>query len=286
MELSVYKGFHICEKGHSHKVKGLPCQDAANHLIGNGYAIAAVSDGHGGEKYFRSAVGSRSAVDVAIRCLQGFLEGDKESLIGVPEERRDEILKSLAEQIIISWQVEIEKNFAEHPLEQQEKDVCAKYDIPIDSFQAHFYGATLLYTCITPDYSFTSQIGDGACVYFFSEGDPEIPTCLEDSRLGFGVTTSMSDSSPIGNFHHHFLPVSEGLTKAVFLYTDGVVDSYERMSFLTDFNRRVLDEMNKDEKNAKNALADWLPKLSEQGSQDDVSIAGVYIYGESEGQKI
>ena len=284
----MYSGFAIRQRGQSHIAKGILCQDGARYhidTVGDGYAIAAVSDGHGGEKYFRSRVGAFVAVHEAIVCLREFLAKHRQSLIDV--ERREKRLKGIEGHIISHWRGKLETFFAKSPLKQHEKDICDKHGILPDIFQAQFYGATLLYACMTPDYSFASQIGDGACVFIDADGKPEIPDSLADSRLGFGLTTSLCDTNAADNFRRHFVSATEGGSpKAVFLYTDGVVDSYERASFLTDFNRSVFDEMNKDKKNAVAQLRDWLPKLSQQGSQDDVSMAGVYRHDDAEGQEV
>ena len=285
----MYRGFAISQRGASHIAKETPCQDAADYVVGDGYAVAAVSDGHGGEKYFRSACGSQFAVAETLRCLQEFLKNYGESLINTTKEGQHELLKHLSARIISAWQDEIKKHFANQPLAPHEQDICSKYDIPAD-FQSYFYGATLLYACITPDYSFASQIGDGACVFFDTDTHPGMPAELEDARLGFSLTTSLCDAAAIDNFRHHFISAAAdppwGLPKAVFLYTDGVVDSYERASFLAGFNRSVFDEMNKDEENTKAQLEHWLPELSAQGSQDDVSMAGVYRHDDAEGQEV
>lgn len=282
----MYQGFNTKIIGYSHNEKGIPCQDAVSYIVSCEFAIVAASDGHGGEKYFRSGEGAKIAVEVAIRCVQEFLKTNKKGLVGVSKEEWDRQLKHIAKRTILAWQTEIEKHFNEHPLEQHEKELCVTYDMVPDNLQAQFYGATLLYACLTPEYSFASQIGDGACVFFDAEANPEIPAALEDSRLGFGLTTSLCDSNAIDNFRHHFKDASEGLPKAIFLYTDGIVDSYEPTSFLEAFNRKVLAEMRKDRKEAKAALTSWLPQLSEQGSQDDVSMAGIYTLDDSIGERI
>ena len=272
--MNVYNGFAISQPGYSHQVKELPCQDAADCEVGDDYAIAAVSDGHGGERYFRSDVGAKLAVEMAIRLLHLFLKNYRDSLKNVDE--RDKRLQFVAGEIINKWRSEIEKHFTAYPLNETERKICAQYDISPDTFQPYFYGATLLYTCMTPHYSFASQIGDGACVFLFTDRNPEIPDSLKDQRLGFGVTTSLSDSNAIENFYHHFRDTSVGLPKAVFLYTDGIVDSYEKNSFLMEFNKTVYFKINENKEITEKQLQEWLPIMSERGSRDDVSMAGVY----------
>lgn len=50
---------HFCQ-GESHKATGKVCQDYAMCSTDNGIAVAVLSDGHGGSRYFRSDVGSKT----------------------------------------------------------------------------------------------------------------------------------------------------------------------------------------------------------------------------------
>lgn len=60
---------HSCQ-GESHKSSGKPCQDASFAVNREAYAMAIVSDGHGGPRYFRSDKGSAFAVEAAKIVLQ------------------------------------------------------------------------------------------------------------------------------------------------------------------------------------------------------------------------
>ena len=62
-----FSGFAVSVRGASHEDSGTPCQDSARVLITDKLAVAAVSDGHGSEKHFRSASGSEMAARVALR---------------------------------------------------------------------------------------------------------------------------------------------------------------------------------------------------------------------------
>ncbi|MBR4504145.1 MAG: protein phosphatase 2C domain-containing protein [Candidatus Methanomethylophilaceae archaeon] len=56
--------------GKSHYACGLPCQDSSGCISDEWFSAAAVSDGHGGSRYFRSNVGSRIAVDCALEAVR------------------------------------------------------------------------------------------------------------------------------------------------------------------------------------------------------------------------
>ena len=81
-------------QGSEHIKTGRPCQDftraMTNHL--STYAYALVADGHGGEKYFRSAEGSRIAVLSAVEEMYKVL---KELLFHIKKKEANVIDKSL-----------------------------------------------------------------------------------------------------------------------------------------------------------------------------------------------
>ena len=69
-----FSGFAASVRGASHEENGTPCQDSARVFISDRLAVAAVSDGHGSEKHFRSDAGSEMAARIAIRSVMDFCE--------------------------------------------------------------------------------------------------------------------------------------------------------------------------------------------------------------------
>ena len=57
------KSFAVSVQGYGHKIKEICCQD--NSLVYNAddYILISVCDGHGGESYFRSQIGSKIGVE-------------------------------------------------------------------------------------------------------------------------------------------------------------------------------------------------------------------------------
>lgn len=63
---------------------------------------------------------------------------------------------------------------------------------------------------------------------------------------------------------------------ALTVCTDGVADSFAKDKY-GDFIRKIKNNLlEHDEKSVNIELQDFLPKLSEQGSGDDVSLAGIF----------
>ena len=70
--------FHFCQ-GESHKSTEKPCQDCAYAESTDSLSMAIVSDGHGGERYFRSQFGSRFAVEITKEAIRHFVTSMAES---------------------------------------------------------------------------------------------------------------------------------------------------------------------------------------------------------------
>ena len=71
-------------KGNGHYASGVECQDcnsfSEKDFLDKDVKVIALSDGHGGTPYFRSAIGSRYAVDIAKEVVTDFIEQHKELL--------------------------------------------------------------------------------------------------------------------------------------------------------------------------------------------------------------
>ena len=65
--------YSFCE-GESHRLCNKPCQDYAYADSSEGLSMAIVSDGHGGERYFRSDIGSKFIVNIAKEAIRSFVE--------------------------------------------------------------------------------------------------------------------------------------------------------------------------------------------------------------------
>lgn len=287
--------------GDSHIKTGKPCQDCARSISNDLYSMAIVSDGHGGERYFRSNIGAeyavkitRSAVDSFVREMndrQICLFKDKpfttsDCGIDKTNEKVFDALRWLFSSIICQWNIAITEHALDNGLSKWELEyVEKKY---LDEFEnrrkeedASFektYGCTLMAYVQTPDYWFAFQIGDGKCVSLTKVSDKlecskPIPW---DERCFLNKTTSLCDSQAIDNFR--FCYQGDGnFPVAVFLGSDGIDDTYGDedglYNFYVELYKIILQQGGKE---AKKELKRTLPIISERGSKDDMSIACVY----------
>ncbi len=136
------------------------------------------------------------------------------------------------------------------------------------------YGTTLIAFARTPLYWFAFQIGDGKCLtcdrnMVWTEPIPW------DCRCFLNVTTSLCSSNPIPEFRFAFN--GEGVfPAAIIMGSDGIDDSWLTMPNLQNFYSQLLNTFATEGKEITiKELDEYLPKLSEKGSRDDMSIAGI-----------
>lgn len=266
-------------RGHTHQKEAKPLQDycAVTTDKLKTYAYALVADGHGGEKYFRSDKGSEIAVHCAVECTNSIL---KQIFTYIPGKKRifiEKNLELLCVKISIKWKEAVIKHFNENPLTENEKEKCrnlklsfplTEEDIPV------LYGSTLLEAVYFEIFNFwfALQIGDGKCGVIKNDDTVVFPEELENEKLGFGVTTSLcsKDAATEFRFAYGFEKIN-GIT----VMSDGMSDSFD-ICKLPDFISNLKNNTVNDSEKTLSELQGFLPVLSEQGSGDDISIAGIF----------
>ena len=273
--------FALKAQGVSHIEKDIPCQDSADAIFGlnNTIGIACVADGHGGNKYFRSDRGSNFAVSIALRSLADFYGSvaikktaffdRKISNEDIKKIDMQSKLKQLEANIIYKWRNAVLEDLKKYPLTEAETETCN--DNHIQGDDPVIYGTTLLAALVSDCLWFVMHIGDGLCVVLENEEKIFCPI-KGDERLAFGRTTSLCDMDSINNFRESYgFSQILGLTVA----TDGMADSFEPDKYL-QFNKELYDKFSLFPVRTEAELKGFLPKISERGSRDDISIAGIF----------
>lgn len=294
---------HSCQ-GESHRANNKPCQDASRAEIirENKMAICIVSDGHGGEQYFRSQFGSQFLVDITFDKVQKFSDGmsDKRLLNGKPltqigtnsktsflsneETKIDEQFRQLFRSIKAEWIIQICKHAKSVPANEWEKShIKPQYLSRLEEQKdlEQIYGATLMAYVKTPDFWFAFHLGDGKIIMFDDEGNGSEPV-IWDKDCFLNLTTSICNTDAIDRFRYTYQGDGH-FPFAVFLGSDGIDDTFTDGEPLYDFYRGILQEINNtDDVRVQNYLKSDLPLLSARGSKDDMSIAYYYDEGSLE----
>ena len=173
--------------GDSHIKAGKPCQDYARSMTNELCSMAIVSDGHGGERYFRSNIGSEYAVKITRKAIDEFVKEmnnqeaclfenkaftTSESDTEKTNEKINQALRWLFSSIICQWNIAITEHALNNGLSKWELEhVDEKYLTEFenkrketDSTFEKTYGCTLMAYVHTSSYWFAFQIGDGKCV--------------------------------------------------------------------------------------------------------------------------
>lgn len=276
--------------------------------------MAVVCDGHGGDSYVRSDVGSSIAVDIAKEKIIHFVESlpvdffkNKRSAVSAmplcdPREsskghRKETSELSESELDLLKQNVryikesqvypDIEKRFRHlfKDIYESWKTAIAKdvQDRPFSKKEKEkigalriekAYGTTLIAVVKTPDYWFAFQLGDGK-LYACDELMRWTEPVPWDCNCFLNMTTSLCDKSPVEEFRYAF--DGSGVFPIAFvLGSDGVDDTFVKQELIHKFYSNLLCVFNDTEKDeAINLLEKHLANLSERGSHDDMSVAAI-----------
>ncbi len=199
--------------GAAHQASGLPNQDAvAAHQIQDGL-VAAVSDGHGHYRHFRSARGSELAAGVACQAAEELAArlDDFETA----EQIESEVLGTLVPAITSRWRAAVRDDLAADPFTTEEEAARAPGD---DALIA--YGATLLLAIAWRKWLVLTQIGDGDVVCIRPDGRALLPV-PGDPSLDGRQTTSLCGPRADAEFRAGVVNTALTPLLGVLLATDG-----------------------------------------------------------------
>ncbi len=269
---SGYKGYNFTVIGASHKKSRKPCQDASISLNKPDYILTAVCDGHGGEDYFRSDRGSDFAVKAVKKCL------DDRDIFPMLEKysndknKINEMLIQLEKSIISLWNDLVQSDYENNPFTDDELEPVnpqIRFRYSIGDKIEYAYGTTMLVNVLTDKFWFGLHIGDGECTALSFDGEFSHPIPHDDNCV-YNYTTSICDRKAIYNMRHHF---STELPQALFISSDGVDNCFASADKLHNFYTAIHNSFrNSDESIAILELLEYLPRMSQKGSGDDISL--------------
>lgn len=266
----IYSGFNCTVKGRSHELSGVECQDSSDYIIRDGYAVAVVADGHGGERHFRSKSGSLLAVSSVFEIINTCLGNpsfEKFLLSG----DSDDILSRLEKQIILRWNSKVLSHLGQFPLTDREKSILGGEGADcLDPYS--YYGTTLAVAVMMESCVFGFQIGDGTIVVSDTSG--RISVAIEYDELApANITSSMCSFNAFGKFRH-FFSVGRDIS-SVFVSTDGLYTSFESDSDFLNYHSIIADGLCDVDLLERRVIRDFGRRVC-AGSQDDTSLSCVF----------
>lgn len=185
---------------------------------------------------------------------------------------QDSVFKGLFEDIYAKWVNAIRKDSEGNPFTDEEKESLGSHRLE------KAYGSTLMAFVKTRYYWFAFHIGDGRLIMVDRHLDMVQPVPW-DCNCFQNFTTSLCNTNPVRLFRYAFDATGQ-FPAAVFCCSDGIEDSYGDYEIdpkkLHGFYRGLLDQFVKvgEDTTLKN-IENFLPVLSEKGSRDDMSLAGL-----------
>ena len=276
-----WKVAHACVRGSAHVRSGLPNQDAAQCIVipeqesMPAIAMAAVSDGHGGARHFRSQIGSSLAISTAMEVLQMFLLQHGADT-GADSISADEI-QNLERDLVERWLAAVSSDLENHPLTAEELGELEKGDgadgrTAVETLPTLAYGATLLVAAATDHLILYLQLGDGEILCVDSAGETTRPL-PGDARLVGNQTTSLCQPDAWQEFRAAWFAAPD-LPALVLLSTDGYANSFRSDE---DFLKIGGDYLEIIREQGISTLAEELPEIlkeaTQQGSGDDITLA-------------
>jgi hypothetical protein len=255
------------QRGAAHQTTGLPNQDAvAARQVRPDVLVAAVADGHGHRRHFRSARGSQLAVTIACEAAQELAARLDGFQTAAPIE--SEALGTLVPAIAGEWRDAVREDVAADPFTPGE-EASRGGDDPLIA-----YGSTLLLAIAGRRWLVLVQIGDGDIMGIQPDGQPLLPVPRDPSLDGH-QTTSLCGPHAEEEFRAAVVDTSTTPLLGVILVTDGYGNAQVADPW-TDAVSADLAELINDR--PPEWLAGQLPLwasrcASADGSADDTTIA-------------
>lgn len=211
----------------------------------SGTVVVAVADGHGSRKSFRSDIGARLAVDIALQSGQAMAQRHVSGERGADG---SEMPASLVTEIVDQWVAAVQGDLAVWPVGEEdltalEQAEGASARLAVESNPLLPYGATLLLAVVLDRSALFLQLGDGD-ILVAGRSRRVVRPLPGDSRLLGNETTSLCTTSAERDFRIAWLTLDADDTAVIVLATDGLANAYpDEGSFLrvgSDLVERIL----------------------------------------------
>lgn len=278
--MAQYGTFNCTTIGYSHIQKGIGCEDYSARLDDGDIHIAVVSDGHGDKACFRSHLGSEWVTKIAVENLHAFAKNIQqqgwESRLFQGKER-ERMVRQLIRSIVGGWNLKILQDLQDNPITEEEYALSGSWTDLYRSGQElpHIYGCTLIAALVTDRYLLVLHQGDGRCVIVHQDGTADQPVPWDDRCQG-NVSTSMCHEDTITACRYYLADLKRDQIVACYACSDGIEDSLEDQDAVNAFFCNITSVYAQDGGEAlEQNLLEFLPQMSQSGSADDMSIAGI-----------
>lgn len=265
----MYIGLSEAVRGASHVDSNTVCQDYADYKTTDTYAVAAVADGHGSKKHFRSDFGSKAGVEVAIRAVEEYCS-DPDEFKRKFQDDPEHLITKIQKYIIKHWYDTVNEHYRNNPVRPEEREKLTDEELSAIKIES-IYGSTLLVAVLTDTFSFGMQLGDGSLVVIKQCGEAYMPI-IDDESCPANLTSSLCNSNAIKMFNYFY---SYEKPLAIILSTDGLYTSFSSKESFEEYNCLLASQMS-DIEVLKSRINKNFVRRTNAGSRDDISISIIF----------
>lgn len=265
----MFIGLNETVRGASHIDSGTVCQDYSAYKTTDDYAVAAVADGHGSKKHFRSDVGSKAAVEVGLQAIEEFCK-DINEFEKKFKESPEYIITKIQKYIIKNWYDKVNEHYSQNEVREEERTQLTDDELSAIKIES-IYGTTFIMVVLTKNLCFGVQLGDGSLCIIQQCGESYMPI-IDDESCPANLTASMCNSNAIKMFNY-FYDYNKPLSMIV--STDGLFTSFSSQESFEEYNCLLTSQLD-DVELLKTRIKKNFVRRTNSGSRDDISIAIIF----------
>ena len=214
--------FTKTEIGYSHTSTGKRCQDFSASYNDEERTIVTACDGHGGNVYIRSHLGSKFASNAVIDVLR---EIERTAFY---KAKKEAVVENIRLNILCRWNTLVEGHLAKNPIRMSEvADLTEAEVLSLRKNPIKAYGTTLGAAMILGTKIICVSIGDGGC--FLVKSGIVTPAFTEDEDEPVAnITYSLCQDDAFSHLQVsvHELSAYDGAV----VCTDGMINPYQNLS--------------------------------------------------------
>ena len=214
--------FTKTETGYSHISTGKRCQDFSASYNDEERTIVTACDGHGGNVYIRSHLGSKFASNAVIDVLR---EIERTAFY---KAKKEAVIENIRLNVLCRWNSLVEGHLTKNPIRMSEVTELTEAEIlSLRKNPIKAYGTTLNAAMILGTKLICVSIGDGGC--FLVKSGIATPAFIEDEDEPVAnITYSLCQDDAFSHLQVsvHELSAYDGAV----VCTDGMINPYQNLS--------------------------------------------------------
>lgn len=214
--------FTKTEVGYSHINTGKRCQDFSASYNDEERTIVTACDGHGGNAYIRSHLGSKFASNAVIDVLR---EIERTAFY---KAKKEAVIENIRLNILCRWNSLVEGHLSKNPIRMSEVSELTEAEIlSLRKNPIKAYGTTLNAAMILGTKLICVSIGDGGC-FLVKSGIVTLAFAEDEDEPVANITYSLCQDDA---FSHLLVSVHElSAYDGAIVCTDGMINPYQNLS--------------------------------------------------------